>query len=362
MIEEWINNGKDRNLLTLIGRIAGSKGASPRDLHNLKDGKGWTELMETAAAHGVLALAKDLLTEQEWREVPKEVRIKWQLSVDEIEERYFKQVEVYNALKDIFESNGIKVQLLKGIKLSEYYPVPCHRECGDIDIFIFDDYEKGNRLIESKGKKVDRTGHKHSKFNFKGVTIENHKSLLNVVTNRYDRILEPELRKMVENSETQAEFHLLFNIRHIIVHLISSGIVLRHLTDLYLFLKKEMEKIDFVKVFDILKKSRQYKIFAQLLYFISECFGDREIVSLVKGTPRADKIIEKLYEDTFHNISKRVATEDLLTMPVYRRKLIGARAVIRSKWKYDLIRRGYFCKDFIIRTGYAFGINRQKSK
>ncbi len=177
-------------LLTLLRRVLKADHFEYVSKEEVLDCKDWCELIDVAAAHGVLAVAMEGLKEPEWQKIPAELRIKWQLSVEKIEGRYQKQKMAYDKLLGLICANGIKMRLLKGIGLSEYYPVPSHRECGDIDIFLFDDYDKGNRLIEQQGIKVDRTGFKHSKFRFCGVTVENHKNLLNVALNKYDRTLE----------------------------------------------------------------------------------------------------------------------------------------------------------------------------
>lgn len=63
--------------------------------------------------------------------------------------------------------------LLKGLGLSIYYPRPEHRECGDIDLWL-DNCDKGNRLIEELGIKINYDSEKHAVFHYKGVMVENH--------------------------------------------------------------------------------------------------------------------------------------------------------------------------------------------
>ncbi len=348
-------------LLTLLRRVLGNSAHLPENHSGGFNCKDWNGLLELAAAQGVLAVAKEGLTEREWHMIPAELKIRWQLSVERIESRYHRQKGAYVKLLELFSANGIRVQLLKGIRISEYYPEPSHRECGDIDIFLFDDYDKGNSLIEQQGIKVDRTGFKHSKFRFCGVTVENHKNLLNVALNKYDRTLEPLLRKLARENNNP-DFHLLFNIRHMIVHLMSSGLVLRHLADLYLLMKMERERINFEKVTEILKESRQFLMFGHIVHLISECFADKSVLEPLGEFPKDENVLARLYEDTFRNIVEKPQTAQLPAMSVARRKILGAKGILRAKWKYDLIEKGYFFKEFIKRIGYAFKIFRYKIK
>lgn len=82
---------------------------------------------------------------------------------------------------------------MKGVGLSTYYPIPSHREGGDIDIFTYSaDHSRksdaeanrlADRLMEEKGIEVDlEHSEKHSMFYYKGIPIENHKTFINSET------------------------------------------------------------------------------------------------------------------------------------------------------------------------------------
>jgi len=169
------------------------------------------------------------------------------------------------------------------------------------------------------------------------------------------------LRKMARE-ENNPDFHLLFNIRHIIVHLMSSGLVLRHLADLYLLMTRERERINFEKITEVLKDSRQFLMFGQIVHLISVCFADKSVLEPLGEFPKDENVIDRLYEDTFGGIIEKRKADKLSAMSVVRRKMLGTKRIIRAKWKYDLIEKGYFFKEFIIRIGYAFKIYRHKVK
>lgn len=61
------------------------------------------------------------------------------------------------------------MMVLKGYGLSKNYPVPNHRPCGDMDIYLFGDQEKADKLIaEELGIKIDNSHHHHTVFQFQG--------------------------------------------------------------------------------------------------------------------------------------------------------------------------------------------------
>ena len=132
----------------------------------------WDVLMDMSAEQGVLAWVWDGICK-----LPKELKpprlqsINWGLSAQEVWDTYVKQMRVLEGMVSSCKENGIRLLLLKGIGLSRLYPKPESRPSSDIDIFLFEDYEKGNRLFTGHDiKRID----KHASFQIDGVLIENH--------------------------------------------------------------------------------------------------------------------------------------------------------------------------------------------
>ena len=133
----------------------------------------WDALMDNASSHNVLAWVWDsvckLPVEQQ---PPRQQRINWGLSAQEIWDAYFYQKKVLNEMLVACQKNNIRLLLLKGIGVSAIYPKPQSRPAGDIDIFLFDDFEKGRELFNEN---YCGTTPLHDKYDYKGVRIENHK-------------------------------------------------------------------------------------------------------------------------------------------------------------------------------------------
>ncbi|OFY34190.1 MAG: hypothetical protein A2X17_02765 [Bacteroidetes bacterium GWF2_41_61] len=360
-----------RRLLYLVrGALNGVVEGGEGDLFSSMSHSEWHRLLEAAAKQGVTAVAADGMCKGVLELLPKDIAVRWFLGVDNIKKRYQRQMVVLGELRALFAKSQIEVLVLKGAVLAALYPISEHRECGDIDIFLYENYEKGNLVVDRMGITVDKKGFKHSKFFFKGIDIENHKSLLNVANNRYDREIERHLRRMLEDGKIE-DFHLLFNIRHTIVHFLSSGVVLRHFTDLYLLLKHFCSntgcEAGLREIFEILKQQGQLKLFTGFVNLINECFGEtgveKHLQSFYKECsiePVGEDVARKIYGDTFVKIANRRDISELLQMGVLQRKVVGAKNMMELKWKYDLIERGYFAREFLKRIGYAFKLYNPK--
>lgn len=154
----------------------------------------WQACRELAVRQGVMALAWDgLLTLPIDRQPPKAIRLNWAMAVEGYEKRYRRYCHTMAELSRLYAEQGISTVQLKGVGLSTYYPIPSHREGGDLDIFTWSsdtsrmsDREANRRadaLMEERGIEVDyeRTV-KHSVFYYKGIPVENHKTFVNSET------------------------------------------------------------------------------------------------------------------------------------------------------------------------------------
>ena len=96
----------------------------------------WCECYKLAVQQGVMALAWDgVSTLPEERMPPRSLKLKWALVVERYEKRYRHYCHVIKQLSDFYALHGIATMQLKGVGFSSYYPIPEHREGGDIDIY-----------------------------------------------------------------------------------------------------------------------------------------------------------------------------------------------------------------------------------
>lgn len=213
----------------------------------------WQECYKLASAQGVMALA--------WGGVsalpaalqpPKALKLTWALAVEKYEQRYRQYCRTIAELSKYYAAHDIVTIQMKGVGLSTYYPVPSHREGGDIDIFTYSaapsvqsDKEANwlaDRLMEEQGIAVDyEHSEKHSVFYYKGIPIENHKTFINSETYRVavkmDKLLKDLLQPVPAELDGKHEilipspaFNTLFLAFHAAQHY-ARGLALHHLCD-----------------------------------------------------------------------------------------------------------------------------------
>lgn len=307
----------------------------------------WNELLTLANKQGLLAIAYDGLPDDILSELPGDIRIKWQQGVESVENKYEREVSVLKELILIFNSNGIDVLLLKGPGISSIYPHPNHRECENLDIYLLGDFDKGNDVIEQKGIFVEKTRNDNSRFNFRGVSVENHKTFLGK-KNELEQLVIGDVCVNVPNPD----FNAFFLAKDYIRQFLSAGLVIRHFFDIALFYKTYYERINFNKLSQLLCHYRMINVFLHFLSLSDRLFGFdngyRILVKRAKNDQEPDNVtVDKIYSDTLNNTIRRKDKQAERTMPLYRRKINEMVKLIISKWKYDLISKRLFYKVFI---------------
>ena len=150
----------------------------------------WVRCYRLAVRQGVSALAWEGVERLPLEDAPPlDVKLSWALLEKKQLATYRKHCRAVKELTQLFAQHGIATVVLKGVGLSRLYPVPAHREGGDIDIYTYSadktrmTDEEANRLaneiIEKQGLYLDNSSYtKHSKFCYQGITFENHRMFL----------------------------------------------------------------------------------------------------------------------------------------------------------------------------------------
>lgn len=204
----------------------------------------------------------------------------------------FKWVHHLSALKelsDILQSKGIPFLLMKGFACGQYYPIPKHRICSDIDIFPGVKFDEANETLKEAGIDVDPYYYRHSVSYINGVMVENHRVLCDLrgprrQTRAFKEQLKVEAQKSIENGKDvliqdvpiagakypMANFNALFLPWHVSAHFAFEKVTLRQLLDWALFLVNDGKNID-VNLFRKakLKYTYGYSKFADILTNLS---------------------------------------------------------------------------------------------
>ena len=302
----------------------------------------WERIYRMAADHGLSAVVWDGICRlPAAQQPPRETRIRWALSAEKLEERYRHQQQTASKLAARFSEEGLRMLLLKGLGLSRDYPLPEHRECGDIDIYLYGQSDKGDRVLHEIGAHLYFDVPKHSEYVWDGVLIENHRTILNVRRNRTERELNAVLVRLLEKEGThglapgiqapRATFNAIFLIRHAAVHFQKEGIVLRHLCDWACFLTRHWDEIDHA-LFRTAMEAYRMDRFADLMtaaaveYLGAEVPGPeceagmlgRFMEEVLTLSPMPDKPLPRLLRKLSGPYRNRWRLREVLRTPVWR--------------------------------------------
>ena len=256
----------------------------------------WTYIISFATQHGIPSIIwndiKQMVadgkipTEQQ---PTKAQKIQWAMAAERVEQKYARQRNVIEKLAKFFAGHNIKLMILKGYGLSLNYPVPNHRPCSDVDIWLFEErqmpdgttkrysvQQKADKLLrEQLNISIDEDKHHHTVFYLDGVMIENHYDFLNIHAHLSNRIIEQRLQQLtaqpmeqitMEYGDNKAivylpspDFHALFMLRHSASHFAAERIVIRHLLDWRYFVEKYAVQIDWTSLRKIAEQTNMHQ-------------------------------------------------------------------------------------------------------
>ena len=330
----------------------------------------WKKIMQLAASQGVFALALDGLTGLPLTiRPPRSLLIEWALGAKKIENRYNHQINALRSLTRLYSENGIKCLLIKGLGISRLYHVPEHRESGDLDLFLFGDFEKGNRLVEEKGIEVQMLGEVHSNFNFELIPVENHRTFLQIKKQQSDRDLELLLHAyLTQDPPLYSEqfgayvpplsFNLLFLFKHAVKHFLTEGIVLRHLCDWALVLHQCKDHKDYQAFYDSIRPYNMHRYADAFLDIAVDCLGLPENKNFV--TEPDPLFSSKVLSDILHKKRNEENPSRRNLWQIISGKVKGALFLHNSRWKYDAINRKVYRQEWGYRLRHYINIFRKR--
>lgn len=208
----------------------------------------WEKLYAMAKAQGVAVLVFDGISAVMQHigdaslGMPRSLKMRWLSMVDVVEKRFVKQNYVAMRVANICRDEQIKALIFKGLVLARLYPNPQHRECGDLDIYVFDNQRKLlDKAILNAGGKWISVSEKHSELMLNGVIIENHNCFAHRYLYSKTKWLNRRLLHYSQNAEqfiantplyaSPLAFDVLFVLYHAANHFKFEGITLRHIID-----------------------------------------------------------------------------------------------------------------------------------
>lgn len=223
----------------------------------------WFKVMNTAQKQALLGVCYPALSRlpSDCRP-PQNIYLVWAAKANYIRQENKKKLQVLSELLSLFKENGIYPVVMKGFSSAILYPEPDLRICGDIDLFIPDNYEESLKLVSDLGYEMSET-EKHHKFYYKEVLIELHHHIISSPFKNLKqyKILEVEYAgiKFKTFDETTTAILLL---THSVIHLIGPGLGFRHVCDWIIFLYNNCYNIDKTFLNKYIKENR-------LVYFVN---------------------------------------------------------------------------------------------
>lgn len=310
--------------------------------------KEWIELYDQACYQGLAAIFIDGVDklEQKSKACQKFLSNEGVQAVIGSEAQWLEQKQVLMSFSTFLHNHGLKTLLIKGLGLSLYYPNPKHRECGDIDIYLFGHYDEGNRIAEQElGGMVEAFSMKEDHIVIGNISIDNHKDFL-WTNNDKNREIDRYLKRLLQDNllpkfiETEillptAEFNFLFLMVHSYGHFMREGMPLRQITDIACFLKENEKKLDWQKCEQTLQKFRLKKFADGIIAFIEYYFG----LSFVYSPKVNIELLKMMMNDIIGHSHAVVYHKSRIAS-----KLYIARTSWKNRWRYNAFYEGGYRK------------------
>lgn len=224
------------------------------------------------------------------------------------------------AIQDFFEKNNIWYMLLKGMVIRKYYPAPELREMADNDILFDNKYSKEvYEFMTARGYKSDdyNKGYHDEYLKPPAYNFEMHRQLVSSKERPkwyeyYKDVKSILIKDTNENRETAAnsesnntsnqfyfsdnDFYVYF-IVHTYKHFLNSGMGLRTVLDVYLYVSNLQEKLDFDYIEEQLKKLDAYDFEQTFRSLAFKMFGE----NAKEGNAAADELQDS-FDDKEHDM------------------------------------------------------------
>jgi hypothetical protein len=192
----------------------------------------------------------------------QELLLEWIGETLQSESIYETQQKETVRMANLFQNNGIRTYVLKGVVVAECYPKPSHRPSVDMDCYLlseqsdFDAWNLGNDLIKTQGFEVAFDYYKNSAFYLNELTVENHHYFTPFRGNKRLAALEKWLQSQFENGLSGSRIEgtelwrppvmvtALFLIEHAYSHFLHEGLTWRMILDWMMFSRKHEDEID----------------------------------------------------------------------------------------------------------------------
>lgn len=211
------------------------------------------------------------------------------------------------AIQNFFEENNIWYMLLKGMVIRKYYPAPELREMADNDILFDNKYSKEvYDFMTARGYKSDdyNKGYHDEYLKPPAYNFEMHRQLVSSKERpKWYEYYKDVKSILINDANGKNQFYFSDNdfyvyfIVHTYKHFLNSGMGLRTVLDVYLYLNNLQDKLDFDYIEEQLKKLDAYDFEQTFRSLAFKMFGE----NAKEGNAAADELQDS-FEDKEQNM------------------------------------------------------------
>jgi len=191
-----------------------------------------------------------------------------------------KQKSEYERLIKCFEQQGIEYLPLKGIILKEIYPKSSMRTMSDIDILIkTEQYSMIEKILVDLGYTPEEESNHELPWSKKPIFLELHKRLISTYNKDFYRYFGEgwDFAKPSQSAPGRygmsVEDVFIYLFTHLVKHYRSGGIGVKHMTDLWVYLKKYPD-MNQEYINNALNKMKLLKFYKNVLDTLDAWFAD----------------------------------------------------------------------------------------
>ena len=299
--------------MSLFELIQVALGAKAVLSHTLSEEE-WSEIYRQAEKQAVLGICfqgvQQLKESKQYP--PKGLLFQWIAVAEQIKKQNALAFRRSHEITKLFAESGFRSCILKGQGNSMMYANPYSRMSGDIDIWVDGSREEINKFVKGKCSDAFEQEH-HIEFPiFRDVEVEVHYkpcTLLSPAANRQflkwcqsvkDSQMSHKVGLPVDMGAIcvpTADFNVVFQMAHIMIHFFIEGIGLRHFVDYFYVLRQF--KDDGLELRDSLKVRKLFKDFGLLrfaggvMWIERECLGLENKYLLIEPDEKRGKVILK---------------------------------------------------------------------
>lgn len=213
------------------------------------DANHWWRLFRLMQKNHVAALCYEVVAKAG---APRDVAMPWLAEYKKATDWHRYQQTVQDDIIETMRKHGIETLVLKGTHTAQHYPNPEVREFGDLDLYFFNRHDEADAVARETLKvNINEDSHHHTKYNYRGVTVESHYDLLNTHYPASNRRYEAILKELISVNHQLLPFNfqfsifeVLFLLRHMAGHFAAGRITLRDLVDWMMTCNALADKVD----------------------------------------------------------------------------------------------------------------------